>query len=220
MGANNHKVVNAINVIQSLPDRVVGSAQTLKAMFDNVGEIVRLKHNDLCDYIDADIATKAEVQGVTLGQITDGTITKVKLAAALQTEMSRYRPVGSVITMATTTVPDGYLECDGSPVSRVTYSDLFSAIGTAFGVGDGSSTFNLPDLRGEFIRGWDHGRGVDTGRTLGTAQEGTRIGNQVAILNGEPPTDVITGYNGGSSNTTTRYTVRPRNIALMYCIKY
>lgn len=90
MGANNHKVVNAINVIQSLPDRVVGSAQTLKAMFDNVGEIVRLKHNALCDYIDTDIATKAEVQGVTLGQIADGTITTAKLDPnALQANVTK-----------------------------------------------------------------------------------------------------------------------------------
>lgn len=49
--------------------------------------------------------------------------------------------------------PTGFFECDGSPVSRTTYSDLFSAIGTTWGVGDGSSTFNLPDLQGAFLRG-------------------------------------------------------------------
>lgn len=79
MGAVNHKVANPITVIQSLPDRVVGNAQNLKASFDLVGETVRLKHNDLCDYVDSDIATKAEVSGITLGQITDGTITASKL---------------------------------------------------------------------------------------------------------------------------------------------
>ena len=47
---------------------------------------------------------------------------------------------------------------------------LFAAIGTQYGVGDGSTTFNVPDLRGEFIRGWSDGHTVDSGRTLGSAQ--------------------------------------------------
>jgi phage-related tail fiber protein len=55
-------------------------------------------------------------------------------------------------------------------ISRTTYADLFAAIGTTFGVGDGSTTFGIPDLRGEFARGWDDARGVDTGRTFGSAQ--------------------------------------------------
>ena len=79
-------------------------------------------------------------------------------------------PTGSVHMMATTTVPSGYLECDGSAISRTTYSDLFSTIGTAFGAGDGSSTFNIPDLRGEFVRGWDNSKGTDSGRNFGTSQ--------------------------------------------------
>lgn len=90
MGAINHKISNPINVIQSLPDRVVGNAQTLKASFDNVGEIVRLKHNDLCDYVDLDMATKAEIQGLILGQIADGTITTAKLDPnALQANVTK-----------------------------------------------------------------------------------------------------------------------------------
>ena len=56
-------------------------------------------------------------------------------------------PAGSVMIWAGTTVPTGYLLCDGSAVSRTTYSDLFSAIGTTYGVGDGSSTFNLPNWK-------------------------------------------------------------------------
>lgn len=56
----------------------------------------------------------------------------------------------------------GYLLCDGSAVSRVNYPRLYSRIGTTYGVGNGSTTFNLPDLRGEFMRGFDNGRGVDT----------------------------------------------------------
>ena len=79
-------------------------------------------------------------------------------------------PTGSVHMMATTTVPSGYLKCNGAAVSRTTYADLFAIVGTAHGAGDGSSTFNVPDLRGEFVRGWDDSRGVDSGRGFGTAQ--------------------------------------------------
>jgi microcystin-dependent protein len=79
-------------------------------------------------------------------------------------------PTGSVHLMASTTAPSGYLKCNGAAVSRTTYADLFAEIGTAFGAGNGSSTFNLPDLRGEFVRGWDDSRGVDSGRNFGTAQ--------------------------------------------------
>ena len=79
-------------------------------------------------------------------------------------------PTGSVHMMATTTAPSGYLECDGSAVSRTTYADLFTVIGTTWGAGDGSSTFNLPDLRGEFVRGWDNGRNVDSSRAFASSQ--------------------------------------------------
>ncbi len=79
-------------------------------------------------------------------------------------------PTGSVHMMATTTAPSGYLKCNGTAISRTTYAALFAIIGTTHGAGDGSSTFNVPDLRGEFVRGWDDGRGVDSGRNFGTAQ--------------------------------------------------
>jgi microcystin-dependent protein len=62
-------------------------------------------------------------------------------------------PAGAVITYAGSSAPSGWLICDGSAVSRSTYSDLFSAIGTTYGIGDGSSTFNVPDCRGVFVRG-------------------------------------------------------------------
>jgi len=79
-------------------------------------------------------------------------------------------PTGSVHMMATTTAPSGYLKCDGSAVSRTTYAALFTIIGTTWGAGDGSSTFELPDLRGEFVRGWDDSRGVDSGRSFASSQ--------------------------------------------------
>ena len=79
-------------------------------------------------------------------------------------------PVGTIISVASSTAPTGYLKANGALISRTTYADLFASIGTTFGAGNGSTTFALPDLRGYFPRGWDDGRGVDTGRTLGSKQ--------------------------------------------------
>ena len=75
-----------------------------------------------------------------------------------------------MIWTAGTSAPTGYLKANGAAVSRSTYAALFGVIGTLYGSGDGSTTFNLPDLRGEFVRGWDDGRGVDAGRAFGSDQ--------------------------------------------------
>ena len=91
--------------------------------------------------------------------------------------------VGEVAYFARTTPPSGWLKANGAAVSRTTYAALFAAIGTTFGAGDGRTTFNLPDLRGEFIRGLDDGRNIDRGRRLGTAQ-GDAIRNITGKLDG------------------------------------
>lgn len=80
--------------------------------------------------------------------------------------------IGQVAMFAMGTPPSGWLKCNGAAVSRTAYADLFAKIGTTYGTGNGSTTFNLPDLRGEFPRGWDDGRGIDAGRALGSAQAG------------------------------------------------
>lgn len=82
---------------------------------------------------------------------------------------------GTTVLWCAPVVPAGYLELAGQAISRTTYSALFALFGTTYGAGDGSTTFNLPDLRGEFVRGWDHGRGVDSGRTLGSFQNATSV---------------------------------------------
>lgn len=74
----------------------------------------------------------------------------------------RRSEVGKIEPFARTVAPIGWLECDGQAVNRTDYPNLFLQIGTLFGAGNGTTTFNLPDLRGEFIRGWDHGKGTDT----------------------------------------------------------
>jgi microcystin-dependent protein len=79
-------------------------------------------------------------------------------------------PAGAVMHFAMALPPAGWLKAAGQLVSRSTYDDLFAAIGTLYGAGDGVTTFKLPDLRGEFVRGFDDARGVDAARVLGSAQ--------------------------------------------------
>lgn len=78
--------------------------------------------------------------------------------------------VGALQYFAATSAPPGWLKANGAAVSRTTYARLFARVSTVYGSGDGSTTFNVPDMRGEFLRGLDDGRGVDSGRTLGTFQ--------------------------------------------------
>ena len=82
------------------------------------------------------------------------------------------------------TVPAGTLECNGQAVSRTTYAGLFALIGTTYGPGNGTTTFNLPDYRGQFMRGWDHGRGLDpnagTRTNRGDGTVGDHVGTQEA----------------------------------------
>jgi len=77
----------------------------------------------------------------------------VLLKQNIETMMSIINPVGVVQAFAGSTVPDGWLLCDGSAVSRTDYADLYAAIGDTYGDGDGSTTFNLPDLADKFIQG-------------------------------------------------------------------
>ena len=103
---------------------------------------------------------------------TSGQMLQTNGSGALSFTTVQGVPVGSVFCMAVASVPTGYLECDGDEVPRTgTYAALFAVIGTTYGTGNGSSTFNIPDLRGEFVRGFDHGRGVDSGRSINDFQD-------------------------------------------------
>ena len=167
------------------------------------------------------------------GNVTfDDTISQLGLDPAdrnVQKAIEAALPAGKVDWFAMDTAPAGWLKANGAAVSRTTYSRLFSAIGTTFGVGDGSTTFNLPDLRGEFMRGWDDGRGVDGSRAFGSAQGGQiqshEHGNSVStsgagaggnrlIFDGKVEQGNISTQSFGGNET------RPRNIALLACIKY
>lgn len=157
-------------------------------------------------------------------------------------------PSGLVAMFARQTAPAGWLKANGAAVSRTTYADLFAVIGTTFGAGDGVSTFNLPDMRGEFARGWDDGRGVDTGREFGSRQNASRVLSNWSFVTGVNGRDSLVrggletaaaDYDGSQETTynqtetpytgattgpaatarTTGIRVRPRNVALLACIK-
>lgn len=177
-------------------------------------------------------------------------------------------PAGTVSWFASSTAPTGYVKANGAELLKTAYSDLYAEIGTTYGEtdgngGTGTSHFRVPDLRGEFIRGWDDGRGADlnqtysapnTGangeniavtsstRTLGSSQSWSiqNITGKVTNLNYPASgSGVFSSYNGGGSektddggNNAYAFTfntarqvkssdeTRPRNLALLACIKY
>ena len=141
-------------------------------------------------------------------------------------------PVGSVIYHAANTAPAGFLKANGATLSRSTYADLFAAIGTTFGTGDGSSTFAVPDLRGEFARGWDDSRGVDGSRAFGSTQADELKSHSHTLSlrfnDSSTPRSFVRASSsanlqtsaGGPTNATGGSETRPRNIALLACIKY
>lgn len=88
-------------------------------------------------------------------------------------------PSGSLVGYGGSSAPAGWLLCDGSAVSRTTYASLFTAIGTTFGVGDGSTTFNLPDARGRVLAGKDNMGGTAANRltAAGSGVTGTTLGS-------------------------------------------
>lgn len=87
--------------------------------------------------------------------VTTLTTCGVNESGALLKESMSIRPeaIGKIIMFAGSTAPEGTLYCNGAAISRTTYSELFAAIGTTYGAGDGSTTFNLPDLRGKWMVG-------------------------------------------------------------------
>ncbi len=190
-----------------------------------------------------ELATPAEA---VAGTDPSRVITPATLAQVLSIALI---PTGSVIFVSNNTAPTGYMKANGALISRTIYSSLFDAIGTTFGEGDGSTTFALPDLRGEFLRGWDDGRGVDTGRAFGSAQldqmqrlTGALIFSPGVINSASGAfTESGTTTQGANSGTNTRSTTgnfdsgnspnarvsadttgetRSRNVALLACIKF
>jgi microcystin-dependent protein len=186
--------------------------------------------------------------GVDSAEIASNAVGSAEIAAlAVDTgELSaavsnRLRDVGEVITYAGTTCPTFSLEANGAAINRTTYSDLFTALSTRYGVGNGSTTFNLPDYRGYFLRGWDHAAGNDpdaasrtnagggdTGDNMGTKQGSANLSHShnLSIRDTGDDQSITTGSgsaadDSNSSEATTSSggsEARPKNINVLYCI--
>ena len=151
-------------------------------------------------------------------------------------------PAGMIAAWTTETAPTGWLECDGAAVSRTTYAGLFAVISDDYGPGNGTTTFNLPDLRGRFLRGWAHGQATDpdratrtdrgdgtTGDHVGTKQTGNyashyhRVGYPTG-LGTLSPTGTVAKIEAGAGDFNTEPSggneTRPLNTNVMWIIKY
>tara|TARA_R110000764_G_scaffold51929_1_gene113293 strand:- start:612 stop:1265 length:654 start_codon:yes stop_codon:yes gene_type:complete len=194
----------------------------------------------------------ATVTGTLAATTLTGTLTSSNLTGALPAiDGSALTGIegtqtGVVNYYAASAAPTGFIKANGATISRTTYANLFAVVGTTYGAGDGSTTFKIPDLRGEFLRGWDDSRGVDSGRSFGGSQSfaienitgafgkirvqlNTNYSTSGAFAGSTGP---VSGDNGSGGAATVNFTfdasrsvntaseTRPRNIALLACIKY
>lgn len=211
--------------LATVTGNIATNASAISTNATNIGNNATAISNHLADTTDAHDASAISV-------VATGNLSSTDVQAALQEHQGDIDSLGGntitagfVAYFGANAAPTGWLKANGAVVSRTTYAALFAAVGTTFGVGDGSTTFGLPDLRGEFLRGWDDGRGVDTARVFGSAQTDDfkshvhLIGTANAIGGAggggtlASPSNVNSGATGGTET-------RPRNIALLACIKY
>ncbi|TXH13743.1 MAG: hypothetical protein E6R03_10750 [Hyphomicrobiaceae bacterium] len=139
-------------------------------------------------------------------EYADGTIDEQDPLGVLATEGDLGVPVGSILDYSGGSLPEGYLFCDGTAISRSTYSDLFAAIGTVYGPGNGSTTFNLPDYRGRVAAGKDNMGGTAANRLTtitGTTLGATGGAETHTLITGEIPTHNHTLTDPGHTHTTT-----------------
>jgi len=155
-------------------------------------------------------------------------------------------PSGTLIQFAGSTAPIGYLTCDGSAVGRTTYPNLFAAIGTAWGAGNGTTTFNIPDLRGMFVRGTGTNgtystsvgpalgayqadqfashthTATDSGHSHGGVVNAIASGTAIAAGSGYASISGITnnGYANITNSSTGGTETNPKNFGVLYCIKF
>ncbi|WP_256581879.1 phage tail protein [Pseudomonas sp. S09G 359] len=184
--------------------------------------VVKATRAWVMDYLGKGTYSKAEIEGL------------IAKASAL--------PVGVMVPFPLGSVPPGYLEVDNSLFKDDVYPDLAAYLAKKFNLaGDAAGYTRLPESRGEFFRGWDHGRGIDAGRAIGTYQSGGgtvmgiegRLSNSsgtIAPFNVTVPGDgnqtawLNTGDASSASDVDLRFSLnglsnRPRNLVVMWCIK-
>lgn len=195
--------------------------------------------NTLSANSDARLATQKAIKRYVDDMVSAEIALRVAGDSNLQTQINNIPnsaiPPGAVFHVAGTTIPAGFLAASGQFVAKATYPALYAALGSGSSpYGQTDTTFKLPDLRGEFIRGWDNSRGVDTGRALGSAQADLLkshnhriLDNNNATFGGDAPNafDSAAAINqNNSSYVDTQLTggaeTRPRNVALLAIIKF
>ena len=143
---------------------------------------------------------KVEIKdgGGTYRELSYSALTSVPYAKVAANAVAM--PAGTIVSYGGETIPDGWLLCDGSEVSRSQYANLYAAIGTAWGYGDNAATFNLPDMRGVFLRGVTGVSGDDADTTTRVPrQDGGNSGNKV----GSYQDDAIRNITGSISSNGT-----------------
>jgi microcystin-dependent protein len=221
-----------------------GSGQYKVTLTDSAGSTIYTQDN-IDPSISSGLASLPISQGGT-GATTAGaarsalgvpSVSDLNAVSSTVTDLSDTVLIPGQISMfGFNTAPAKWLKCNGANVSRATYSDLFAAIGTTFGVGDGSTTFTLPDFRGYFPRGWADAGSVDSGRAFGSTQQDAFQGHwhtvtrnaQANISPGAGTLDssqpAITGFvkdavtDGVNGTPRTAAETRPVNIAILFCI--
>lgn len=155
----------ADSVTTSLADYLEAQLLVLLAQQETTG----ISHTNVDGTVDLDVFLEA--QKSTLDSV-EAVATNAWVSEEGTGDNAVYM-TGAIVPFASPSTKVGWLKCDGAAVSRTTYARLFDDIGTYYGAGDGSTTFNVPDVRGEFVRGWDDGAGRDSGRVYGTKQSDT-----------------------------------------------
>ena len=195
-------------------------------------------------------AAEGTVAGAQVStDLSTGTLNNTTLPSALATKtyiddtlgsLGGTGIIGETITWITTTTPANFLECNGNELSRTTYADLFAVIGTTYGAGNGSTTFNLPDFRGRFLRGLDTSGSVDpdgSGRTVGDSQDDTfeshihgsgtfsnysSVNSSITVTNGTLGlhSGTGTGQDQVATSSAGDSETRPKNVAVRFLIRY
>lgn len=197
----------------------------------NAFEFARITNVGVAKWLgNANTATKLETARTINGVAFDGT----------KDIIVDSNPVGTIIAVAYTGVPEGYMHCNGAAVNRTTYVNLFNKIGTTYGAGDGSTTFNLPNTVGKFLEGgvaagtyYEAGLPNITGTLTGLAYRNSyygvgtgvfstsRSGGQSSLTLDGVANDLI-NFNATNSNSIygASTTVQPPAMTVIYCIKY